>query len=347
MKTKNLVIRASAGTGKTFALATRFLQLALFNKVPPERIVALTFSRNAAQEIYVAILKRLWTAAGGDETKKLSPEETSALERKMLLEGLFGKDLEEARRVDCSPDAFARLLRAVVGVQDAGAIATLDSFILRVVRSFPFETGFDEVPDVLDGFGNNRVAADAFSAVLSGDGSLISVPILVRGGEHEYVLVDATPRHEVLDGWLSFVSAIEREGAPAFGDVSIEDAADLLVPLMIAGSRCRALILDYTGEVALPDAGSVATVPFDGVPCVLAHLPVPFTDAWIVFCPTSFAVSLFRSFLFIKAVERIIVYFFNLLIRLAFLRNQSICIRRLRKRSQSCGLCQSELIHRL
>ena len=168
MKTKNLVIRASAGTGKTFALATRFLQLALFNKVPPERIVALTFSRNAAQEIYVAILKRLWTAAGGDETKKLSPEETSALERKMLLEGLFGKDLEEARRVDCSPDAFARLLRAVVGVQDAGAIATLDSFILRVVRSFPFETGFDEVPDVLDGFGNNRVAADAFSAVLSG-----------------------------------------------------------------------------------------------------------------------------------------------------------------------------------
>lgn len=168
MKTKNLVIRASAGTGKTFALATRFLQLALFNKVPPERIVALTFSRNAAQEIYVAILKRLWTAAGGDETKKLSPEETSALERKMLLEGLSEDDLEEARQVDCSPNAFARLLRAVVGVQDAGSIATLDSFILRVVRSFPLETGFDEVPDVLDGFGKKRIAVDAFSATLSG-----------------------------------------------------------------------------------------------------------------------------------------------------------------------------------
>ncbi len=168
MKTKNLVIRASAGTGKTFALATRFLQLALFKKVPPERIVALTFSRNAAQEIYVKILERLWTAAGGDETKKLTPEETSALERKTLLEGLSGEGLEEARRVDCSPDAFTRLLRAVVGVQDAGAIATLDSFILRVVRSFPLETGFDEVPDVLDGFGDKRVAADAFSAVLSG-----------------------------------------------------------------------------------------------------------------------------------------------------------------------------------
>lgn len=168
MKTKNLVIRASAGTGKTFALATRFLQLALFNKVPPERIVALTFSRNAAQEIYVKILERLWKASGGDEKEKLTPEEAAARERNTLLEGLSGKDLEEARRGDCSPDAFARLLRAVVGVQDAGSIATLDSFILRVVRGFPLETGFDEVPDVLDGFGENRVAADAFSATLSG-----------------------------------------------------------------------------------------------------------------------------------------------------------------------------------
>ena len=50
----------------------------------------------------------------------------------------------------------------------------------------------------------------SFSAVLSGDGSVVSVPILVRGGEHEYVLVDPTPRREVLGGWLSFVSAIGR-----------------------------------------------------------------------------------------------------------------------------------------
>ena len=137
----------------------------------------------------------------------------------------------------------------------------------------------------------------SFSAVLSGDGSVVSVPILVRGGEHEYVLVDPTPRSEVLGGWLSFVSAIERDGAPAFGDVSIEDASCLLVPLMVAGSRCRELISDYAGGAALPEEGAVATVPFDGVPCVLAHLPMSVADAWIVFCPTSFAVSLFRSFL--------------------------------------------------
>ena len=55
----NLLIRASAGTGKTFSLATRFIRLMLFDGVEPERIVALTFSRAAAQEIYEALLKRL------------------------------------------------------------------------------------------------------------------------------------------------------------------------------------------------------------------------------------------------------------------------------------------------
>ena len=47
----NVLIRASAGTGKTFSLATRFIRLMLFDGVDPERIVALTFSRAAAQEI--------------------------------------------------------------------------------------------------------------------------------------------------------------------------------------------------------------------------------------------------------------------------------------------------------
>ena len=59
----NLLIRASAGTGKTFALATRYLRLMLLDKVDPAKIIALTFSRAAAQEIYTKILERLWKAA--------------------------------------------------------------------------------------------------------------------------------------------------------------------------------------------------------------------------------------------------------------------------------------------
>ena len=39
----NAIIKASAGTGKTFALATRFIRLMLLDRVRPETIVALTF----------------------------------------------------------------------------------------------------------------------------------------------------------------------------------------------------------------------------------------------------------------------------------------------------------------
>ena len=70
MREGNLLIRASAGTGKTFSLATRYLRLMLLDKVDPARIIALTFSRAAAQEIYTKILERLWKAASSDENAK-------------------------------------------------------------------------------------------------------------------------------------------------------------------------------------------------------------------------------------------------------------------------------------
>ena len=44
------IIRASAGTGKTFALSNRYLQL-LFSGVQCHSILATTFSRKGAGEI--------------------------------------------------------------------------------------------------------------------------------------------------------------------------------------------------------------------------------------------------------------------------------------------------------
>jgi len=62
----NCLIRASAGTGKTFALATRFIRQMMIDRIDPKTIVALTFSRAAAQEIYAKILLRLCAAAKDD-----------------------------------------------------------------------------------------------------------------------------------------------------------------------------------------------------------------------------------------------------------------------------------------
>lgn len=109
----NILIRASAGTGKTYALAMRFIELVKLGGVAPESIVAVTFSRAAAMEIYTKILTRLVEFAGQDPS-------------------------------------YIPLIRKTVGTQHRGTIATLDSFIMRIVKAFPLEMGLETgITDVL------------------------------------------------------------------------------------------------------------------------------------------------------------------------------------------------------
>ena len=59
---ENVMILASAGSGKTYALTNRFVRLLALG-AKPERIVALTFTRKAAGEFFDEILKKLAHAA--------------------------------------------------------------------------------------------------------------------------------------------------------------------------------------------------------------------------------------------------------------------------------------------
>ena len=153
MSERNLLIRASAGTGKTYALATRYLRLMLLGKVDPAKIVALTFSRAAAQEIYTKILERLWKAAESEENARKESEEISKA----------SKTLKAWNKSE-----FASLLRNLIDTQHLGTIATLDSFILRMVRNFPLEMGFQHAVEVLDTAGEGDAIQDALRAILQG-----------------------------------------------------------------------------------------------------------------------------------------------------------------------------------
>lgn len=146
---------------------------------------------------------------------------------------------------------------------------------------------------------SKRLAAGSctFSAVLAGDGALISIPLIIRGGEREYMLIDAAPRREILESWMRFVAAMGEGDAPMFAGAAMEDADALLVPLLLLGARSGELVSDYSADQPLPGPGSVATVSFDGVPCVLAHLDLAACDSLIVFVPPAFSPRLFRSFL--------------------------------------------------
>ena len=72
------MIRASAGSGKTYALTTRYLGLILCGE-SADSILAVTFTRTAAGEIMERILDRL--------LKALEPEGLSDLIHALKLEG--------------------------------------------------------------------------------------------------------------------------------------------------------------------------------------------------------------------------------------------------------------------
>ena len=199
---QNLIIRASAGTGKTFSLASRFIMLMLFQDVAPERILALTFSRAAAQEIYMKLLERLWKAAMSDEG--------ASRERAVLCAGMNAEERAraDAAAADWSRNRFAGILRRVIAVQHHGTIATLDSFILRIVRSFPLEMGFQNAVDVLDGFGEVRAIAESRAALLGREdeaADFIAAYGTATGGE--FARTCAKVLGNALAGWRAFLLA--------------------------------------------------------------------------------------------------------------------------------------------
>ena len=81
----NTVIRASAGTGKTFQLSNRFLGLAASGEAP-DHILATTFARKAAGEILDRVLTRLAEAVD-DPAKHAALAKRPARRRERRLEG--------------------------------------------------------------------------------------------------------------------------------------------------------------------------------------------------------------------------------------------------------------------
>lgn len=126
------VIEASAGTGKTFSLVTRLLRL-VFSVTEPERVIALTFSRMAAGEIFNSFIKRLADAA---EDPQSACEESDRL--------AVGRTL--------TVTDFAEKLRLVIARQHLSLIGTLDSFLMRVVRMIPLELGLEGEVSVMSDY---------------------------------------------------------------------------------------------------------------------------------------------------------------------------------------------------
>ncbi len=145
------MILASAGSGKTYALTNRFVSL-LAHGAPPERIVALTFTRKAAGEFFDEILNKLARASRDP--------------------GAASRLAEDIGRPGLGPEDFLGMLRATVGAMHRLALGTLDSFFAKVVRAFPLELGLGGDFEILHEHGaqreRRRVLARLFARAGSG-----------------------------------------------------------------------------------------------------------------------------------------------------------------------------------
>ena len=126
--TQNVVLEASAGTGKTRVLVERYVNL-LRAGVDPDHILAITFTRKAAAEMRERIIDRL--------------RETSRLSR---------TDLVRWR------DLKGRLA-------DIG-ISTIDAFCLSLLRELPLEAGVDPGFELADDTEVPRLVAESLDQAL-------------------------------------------------------------------------------------------------------------------------------------------------------------------------------------
>lgn len=141
---KNLLILASAGSGKTFQLSNRIIGL-VARGVPPERIVALTFTRKAAGEFADAVLTKLAEAAEQEPTAT-------------RLRADFN-----------TPDAdFKSALAQVVKALPKITLGTMDGFFARIIRSFQYELGLTGGKfDLLEGPRASAMADELLAAILA------------------------------------------------------------------------------------------------------------------------------------------------------------------------------------
>ena len=115
-----LVIKASAGTGKTYQLSSRYIKLLSAGETP-ERILATTFTRKAAAEIQERVFLRV--------AKRALAEDGPAARRDDEDATIFG----EAKS--------GELLNVLLKQQHRLKICTLDSFFSSIAKNFAFELG--------------------------------------------------------------------------------------------------------------------------------------------------------------------------------------------------------------
>ena len=139
----NMLISASAGTGKTYQLSLRFLGLlALNHGSHPERLIAITFTRKAAGEFKDRILTDLAAGATDEEgAQRLKEQLWTVIKGTPGEPGIWPGATEAWKAENLHRERFRHLLHILVQNLARLNLCTIDSLFAQIASTSTFELG--------------------------------------------------------------------------------------------------------------------------------------------------------------------------------------------------------------
>lgn len=239
------VVRASAGTGKTYRLTARLMRI-LLQGAAPESILATTFTRKAAGEILDRVLLTLAKAANESE-----PAALEALRKQV--------ELPTLPRSACL-QMFDKLLRNVHRLR----ICTLDSLFSQLARSFSFELGLPpawRLTDEIEEVWLREQAVDALIATLDPAEMMALLSMLGKGENRRSI---ARELLQVVDTAYSGqrqcgLKVWEKLAAPkAPSDQELAAAVDAMRSVQLPQKRLMTRLEKLAQQIESGDFGALA-----------------------------------------------------------------------------------------
>ena len=247
------LVLASAGSGKTYHLSSRIIEL-LASGAPPSEILASTFTRKAAGEILDRVLVRLAEGASdADRARELGRDAHASL-----------ADPAECRAL------LARLLTDLHQMN----VGTLDAFFIRVARSFFQEMGLAPGWTLTDKPTEDRLRTEAVQAALAEvdrDDLVGILRMINRGSANRVVHDDLVEKLDDLvrirrqldpgavDPWRPTYPVAEQL-TPAEVEVEARALADRLLALEVPNTQKRTPVQSW---VKSREAGAAAIRALD------------------------------------------------------------------------------------
>jgi ATP-dependent helicase/nuclease subunit A len=174
------LLKASAGSGKTYSLTERFVQFLLSGKIPQNHlrnILAITFSNNAAKEMKERILSWLKDIYFKDPEKIEKLSEIVSLKKEYL------------------PDKAGAMIDEILKNYTEFQVKTIDSFMTSIYKASAIDLGYSPDFDIV--MAPENLMAYAFNRFLRGVKEktpeakflekLLKIILESRGGESAYL----------------------------------------------------------------------------------------------------------------------------------------------------------------